>query len=452
MRRVCFLLCVLMMVTMAGGQAFGRDATGAWLESSYLKSIHDDCRVFLEGIELFTQRDYPVFLNNVKSGSAVSRDEAETYIQELHHFEELLDSLYEEYITFKEAAVAAPGPEKAHQGRLSPLEVRFFQMLAYSYLRTGDFAMAKRLITNHDILSTTFTIPIRNIEGRLVDFPLTNSLRAQFKAANDTLTTLTLKFKNFYAADIPSQINAYIRVTNYDKENPINVMYMAYYASLFPGLQAGKERLIHVGQIIRFFEMLKYSSQPGPADMGKKTNTDYMVSYQFPIVRGDYDLVYRDPNIIAFSDKTNEITIERLCYFKGLARTDFRNLKEEEKQQQEQKMVVEENLSLKRRGKDYLSYKPGEMVPYGTYSLIEEGDLLGAVELVPCYRGGACKPAGKGALSGVTPVQVYDHQFMLYRDVLDLVRRNHSIYRDAGIRPNVPEEPVRLFPGCSPVK
>lgn len=449
MRTASCILCVMIMVTMNAGNAFCRDATGAWLESSYLKSIHDDCRVFLEGIELFTQRDYPVFLSNVKAGSQVDKNEAANYIQELKHFEQLLDSLYEEYITFREAAVSADGRNEQGAWNLSALEKRLFQMLAYAYLRTGDVAMAQRLIINNDILSTGFTIPIRNIEGRLVDFPLTENLKAQFKTANDTLTTLTLNFENFYTADIPTEINAYIKVSGYDTKNPVNVMYMAYYASLFPGLQSGKDKLIHIGQIIRFFDMLKYSPRPHDRDAAKEQHGDYRVSFRFPIVRGNYDLVVRDPNIITFTER-NEITIERLCYFKGLARTDFRALKAEEKQRQEKKMIVEEDLSLLRQGRDYLSYKPGQMVPYGTYALHEKGNLLGTVVLVPCYRGGTCKAVKDNSASGHTPVQVYNHEFVLHRDVLDLVRRNHMVHRDADVRPNVPVKPVRLFPGCSP--
>ena len=170
MRRI-LMAAALVVLTGWGTAAMAQDGTGAWLKSSYLASIHDDCRVFLEGIELFTQRDYPVFLQNMQKGSVVARADAAAYISELKNFEKLLDSLYEEYISFKTTG-------------LSEVEQRLFQMLAYAYLRTGDFAMARMLIMNHDMLSSDFIIKIRNIEGQLVDFPLTRQLKERFKETN----------------------------------------------------------------------------------------------------------------------------------------------------------------------------------------------------------------------------------------------------------------------------
>ncbi|OQX64327.1 MAG: hypothetical protein B5M56_00175 [Desulfococcus sp. 4484_241] len=448
------ILAIVSLIFVAGhvGSAFGQDAAGAWLKSSYLQSIHDDCLMFLEGIELFIQRDYPVFVKNVRNGHTVNRSDVATYIGELKHFEKLLDSLYEEYITFKNASIAETGKATGAQGRvqgLTEVEQRLYQMLAYSYLQTGDFAMARMLIMNHDVLSRDFTIKIRDIEGNLVDFPLTKRLKEQFKTENSVFSTITIHFKNFFSADIPEDLNVYIKVAGYDKTEPFNMMYMEFYKKFFPGINNDKS-MIHVGQIVKFFNIEKYRygllSGTIPAD-----KAGYETTCSFPIVKGTYQLVVKDPTVSASLDRDDEITIERLCLFKGLARTDFRSLKEEQHRQQKGSMSLDQDLTLLSRGKDYISYKPGQMVPYGVYYLFQKDQELGAIELVPCHRGGSCKPPSSKE-PGVTTVRVFDHTFVLSRDILDLVKKNNETRIASEIRKQEVKrrQELGLFPGCSP--
>lgn len=442
---------VLMMLTGWGAAAMAQDGTGAWLKSSYLASIHDDCRVFLEGIELFTQRDYPVFLQNMQKGSVVARADAAAYISELKNFEKLLDSLYEEYISFKKASLTVAGGVQPSATGLSEVEQRLFQMLAYAYLRTGDFAMARMLIMNHDMLSSDFTIKIRNIEGQLVDFQLTRQLKERFKETNTILTTLTVHFKNFSATDIPEDINAYIKVSGYDRKEPANTLFMEYYGRLFPGLNSkgDKDNLIHVGQIIKFFNIQKYRHNLLSGTDARESQGGYDTTYTFPMVKGTYELVVRDPTISATAISDNVITVERLCLFKGLARTDFRALKEEQRLQKELDMIVAEEITLMQPGQKYLSYKPGQMVPYGTYALFEKNRHLGTLELIPCYRGGKCRePVNRDP--GVTPVRIFDHTFVLYRDVLDLVRQSQATKSAMEFKAAQQQREVHLFPGCAP--
>ena len=274
------------------------------------------------------------------------------------------------------------------------------------------------------------------------------------------LTTLTLNVKNFYISDI-QEINAYIQIEDYDPQEPVNILYMAYYGRLLPGLGEKDRRMIHMGQIIDFFNRLKYSSSASAKPFLKGKTSSYAVSYQFPIVKGTYDVINKDPTIRVRSVSDNEITVERLCRFKGLARTDFRNLKAAEKQQRREETIVAENLTLFRMDdKSMTAYSAGQMMPYGIYALFEKEDHLGTVELVPCGKGGSCKE-GTSQDPAVTLVKIFDHEFVLYKDVLDLIKRNHNrhgsdiAYDPAGNWKEFrrrseggEQKALRLFPGC----
>ncbi|MFP4444924.1 MAG: hypothetical protein ACLFPD_01590 [Desulfosudaceae bacterium] len=457
-KTVCSFILMAVLAFGMATTAAARD-TGSWLRSSYLKSIHDDCRVFLEGIELFTERDYAAFLKNTQAGGTISARDADTYVDELRHFEKLLDSVYEEYISFKEASLSAMDKDSAESRELSPMEKRIYQMMAYCYLRTGDIIMAQNIIMNNDILTDDFTIQIRRMDGRMRDFYLTKELTTLYKTTISMLTNLTLHVKNFFVSDIP-KMNAYIRVTGYDHNEPVNMLYMVYYGRLLPGLASENGKMIHLGQIIDLFNRLKYSGGSSDRLFVEGEAADFSISYQFPIVKGTYELISNDPTVMVRADGQKEVTVERLCHFKGLARTDFRNLKIAEKQQRQEQTIVKKDFTLFRLdGQSAVSYTTGQMVPYAVYALFEGKNQLGTVELVPCGRGGNCRERATND-PAVTLVKIFDHEFVLYQDVLDLIKSNHNRYGTGvsfnALNDNVQNDTaggggksVGLFPGCA---
>ncbi|MFO8047893.1 MAG: hypothetical protein R6U29_02575 [Desulfosudaceae bacterium] len=459
MRKTVYFFILMAVLAFGATGAWGRD-TGTWLKSSYLKSIHDDCRVFLEGIELFTERDYGTFLKSTRAGASITEQDANTYVDELRHFEKLLDSVYEEYVSFKEAALAEDGLDRNAAPKLSPMEKKIYQMMAYCYLRTGDIIMAQNIMMHNNILTDDFTIQIRRMDGRMRDFYLTKELTTLYKTTINMLTTLTLNVNNFSSSDI-EDMNAYIRITGYDSSDPINILYMAYYGRLLAGLSGEEDKMIHLGRIIDLFNQLKYSGGLLNRFSVAAEAGDYSTSYQFPIVKGTYELVSNDPAIMVKADSEKEITIERLCHFKGLARTDFRNLKAAERQQRQEQTMVNRDFTLFRlSGQSAESYTTGRMVPYAVYALFEDEKQLGTVELVPCGRGGSCKEKTIDN-PAVTPVKIFDHEFVLYQDVLDLIKSNHNRYGSSGsysdFNSRAQEEAaarddggsMKLFPGCA---
>ncbi len=443
------LLVISSGINTEGKNVWGSD-TGTWLKSSYLNSIHDDCRTLLEGIQLFTQRDYPVFIQNIQSGTAVSDIDTANYISELRHFKKLLDSLYEEYISFKTSSLLSKkdGEDALEKNSLTILEKSLYQMFTYAYIRTGDIIMAHQLMEHRDILSENVTIKIRNLEGILTQFPLTENLQREAKTSIKKLGILTLHLKNFLPTD-RQEINTYLKISDYNKKEPINIMYMEYYGHYFPGLKTGeKTKMIHMGRIVDFLSTLKYKTAASIKSNDAETNADFHKIYQFPIIKGDYELIIRDPHIRAFSQTDDAVTIERLCFFKGLARTDFRTLKQEE--QRQKKKIVEETLLLIDQRPTYVSYQPGQMVPYGVYALYDKDRHLGTINLIPCSKGGTCKESVVPR-ENVTPIRIFDHTFILYRDILDLITRDQRLYQTSPspLSKTPANNRIDFLPGCT---
>ncbi len=454
MRKQIFVISCAVVLSVVSVLTTGlcQEEDSTWLKSSYLQSIHDDCLVLLEGIEMFCKRDYSGFLETVRNSSLAEKTEAENYINELSHFEKLLDSICGEYISFKEASADKGGEEPGKE--LALIEKKIFQMLVYSYMRTGDVITAQYLMDTYDIMSEKFIIQIRGMDGRLADFQLTMKLEEISNSINATLTKLQLHVKNFFASE-PQDINAYIKITGYDNFDPVNILFMEYYSHLFPGLNAEQEKMIHIGQLIKFFNMPRYSSHAATYSRSTGESSGYDTSYMLPIVKGTYEVVVRDPNITAYAEGQDEVVIERLCFFRGLARTDFRNLKEAEQQQMEERAILESDFSLLKPGEEYVVFKPGQMMPYGTYALFEKRQYLGTIETVPCYKGGDCKKPTQME-QAVTPVRIFDHELLLYRDVIDQVKRNNDLHGLDTVEPELVDplsdrgekERIGLFPGC----
>jgi len=412
------------------------------LKSSYLQSIYDDCRIFLEGIELFIRRDYPKFWSSIESDTPISKSQISSYSKELKHFEGQLDALYEEYISFKSTS--------DNQSRMSPLELQIYQMLAYSYMKTGDFAMSYALMQNKNIFSRDFTIKLIDIEGKMKDFHLTKKLKSLNQTINGNLNILQLKLKYFFPSDFQS-INAYLKLTDYDRESPFNNAYFSYYQGIFTGLGDNRQDMIHFSEIIHFFNRQNYNDVFTGSRISAK-NRQYSETKIFPIIKGSYGVELKDNSILASVSANNKtMNLERLCIFKGFVRTDFRTLKTEEKKNIKNKKVIGKGLYLekvnllgddddimstantdtkKRKLLDYemgnISLKLGDTLRYGVYRLFENGKFLGMIELVPCYKGENCKK--QFVDKSITKVNVYNHELTFYQDILDAVQANRRMY------------------------
>ncbi len=435
------MLVGLVLFLTAGPVPAASDSSIKGLKASYLQSIHDDCKTFLEGIELFIRRDYPTFWNDMENSASIDRNDIHKYIKELNHFEEMLDALYNEFISFRTAhdtqqtsAYATLNIDELQRQKHLDLEKQIFQMLSYSYMRTGDFSMAKALMEKGDIHSKNYVIQIRDIEGVLRNFPLTEKMNQLFETISSNLTILKIKLKYFLPSDI-QRLNAYIKISDYDRENPFNQIYLDFYSGKFPGLKAADENVIHFGEIINYYNRLKYinlfnNKKPDFQD-------PHTISYEFPILKGSYSLVVNDANVfIPDPTDSNVLTMEHLCMFKGFVRTDFRQLKWEEKQHMKAEKIIDKNLSLEKISqqkilsqsllKELNTIRPGERLRYGTYKLYEKGIYLGPIELVPSIVGSNIKK--KNPDKSMTEIKVFDHELTFFKDILDLVQSNYNTY------------------------
>ncbi len=414
------------------------------LKSSYLQSIYDDCRIFLEGIELFIRRDYPRFWPNIEADHPIPNNEISRYSNELKHFEGQLDALYEEYISFKSTS----GSKSVTN---SPLELKIYQMLSYSYMRTGDFGMSYALMQKKNIFSQNFTVKLIDIEGKLTDFQLTKELKDLYQLISNNLHILNLRFKYFFPSDIQT-INAYLKMTDYDRESPFNKAYFSYYQGIFTSIGDNSQDIIHFSEIIKFFNRKNYNNVFTGNKISAK-NRQYINTFSFPIIKGKFGIDLKDNTILAsISPNNNTMYLERLCKFKGFVRTDFRKLKTEEKKNIKQKTLIGKGLYLektnlfkddevipmiitntdtkKRKLLDYEmgsnTLRVGEMLQYGVYRLFQGGKYLGMVELVPCYKGENCKK--RSIDKSITKVNVYNHELTFYQDILDKIQANRRMY------------------------
>lgn len=416
------------------------------LKSSYLQSIYDDCRIFLEGIELFIRRDYPKFWQNIEEEVPIPQDEIDRYSKELKHFEGQLDALFEEYVTFKSTAGNAPDSGAS----FSDLELQIYQMLAYSYMKTGDFAMTYDLLQNKNIFSHNYTIKLIDIEGKLKDFPLTLELKNLFKVISSNLNFLTLRLKYFFPSDI-QYINAYLKIPDYDRESPFNKAYFSYYKGTFTGLGENDDNHIHFSEIIHFFNRREFKNVSKGSSISKD-NQQYISTYKFPIIKGEYGIELKDNTILAAVSSDNKsLNLERLCMFKGFVVTDFKRLKSDERKNIKNDTMISKGLYLEKtelltddddimaasmrdtKKRSLLDYGPGkdnlkigEMLRYGVYRLFEQGKYLGMIELVPCYKGEDCKK--RSIDKSITKVKVYNHELIFYQDILDAVQANRRMY------------------------
>lgn len=430
------LLCALLMGLLIGASPAPAAETSTLeeLKANYLTGIYDDCRIFLEGIELFISRDYPKFWDNMEMGRPLSKEEIQRYTRELKYFEGQLDALYEEFISFAEtSANKAEGQEKT-----KTLEAKIYQILAYAYMRTGDFAMSYALMGKEKIVAQDFTIPLMDIEGKQKTFRLTRDLKNLHSLISANLNIIELRMKYFFPSDLRA-INAYLKVEDYDRLNPINLTFLSYYDKAFLELEESKGNIIHFSEIIHFFNQIKYNNAFSKG--GQNTSGDERV-YRLPIIKGAYGMDLKESTILgAVSSDNRVLSLERLCLYKGFARTDFRNLKGEEKQNIKPKPTVEKDLYISRVDGDAngnlknsarMEYfgnipKDGKLVVdtplrYGTYSLFEGPEFLGVIELVPCYKGQPCTKRNPD--KAVTEVKVYNHELTFYEDTLDYIRMN----------------------------
>ena len=446
---IAFTLVILFFSLTSVPQSAETGDTMQELKSSYLQSIYDDCRIFLEGIELFIRRDYPKFWQNIEDDQAIPQEEIDRYSKELKHFEGQLDALFEEYVTFQNSSGKKAGDVASFS---NPLELQIYQMLAYSYMKTGDFAMSYDLLQNKNIFSQNYTIKLINIEGRMNDFPLTAELKKMFKIVSGNLNFLTIRMKYFFPSDI-QYINAYLNIPDYDRESPFNKAYFSYYKGTFTGLGQNNENNIHFSEIINFFNRRDYKSVARNTALISSSNKQYIATYKFPIIKGEYGIELKDKSVLAAVAADNKtLNLERLCVFKGYAITDFKRLKSDEMKNVKNETMITKGLNLvktdllnddmdimaagsgtsKKRvlldselgSSEKLTI--GSMWKYGVYRLFEQGKYLGMIELVPCYKGEDCKK--RSIDKSITKVSVYNHELIFYQDTLDAVQANRKMY------------------------
>jgi len=424
MRLRYFILFIILLFPAPPLDARISETAQKPIESSYLESIHEDCRIFLEGIELFIKRDYSKFWMNLEQNRPLKRQEIHLYLKDMKRFEGMLDTLYKEYFEFRERY-------KSHsESDINAIEKQILQMLSFSYLRTGNFAMSQALIQKKEVLTEDFTIFIGGIDGSPVNFSLTQKLKELSEILRKKFTKMQLNLKYFFPSDIQT-INAYLKISDFNQDTPFNQVYLEYYSNIFPGLEVEGKNLIHFGEIMYFLGKLRYGEE-----IFTNTGGEYNASYEFPMVRGKYELIIKHDNIAAMA-KGTILDVEHLCLFKGFARTDFRQLKKEEKQSLDRENIISNGLSLERIKRDqsrwigsgyekkYRIYS-GVSLKYGVHRLYQNDKVLGIVEIAPCYGGDECRK--KSREKGVTLVKVFEHELIFNQDILDLVQRNQKMF------------------------
>lgn len=440
--RAVGLACAVVLVLLchAPRAHTAESSTMEELKANYLTSIYEDCRIFLEGIELFINRDYPKFWSDIDAGAPVPEEKIQRYIRELRYFEGQLDALYEEFISYADTSA---NKAKRGQTKLRDLEARIYQILAYAYMRTGDFAMSHALTTNEAIVAKEFTIPLMDIEGKKGPFALTRELKRLQSLISANLDVVEIRLKYFFPSDLAS-INAYLKVSAYDQGNPFNLTFLSYYDKAFLELGESRNGIIHFSEIIHFFNRIKYNDAFSQR-MSDATGWEHI--YRLPVIKADYGMDLKDDVILGSVSADNSVLgLERLCRYKGFTRTDFRTMKLEEKQNStNSSTTIEKELYLARveatpsantgNGSEMSYYgnipSDGELLPgtpirYGTYRLFEGAEFLGLIELVPCYKGQPC--AKQSQDKAVTEVKVYNHELNFYEDTLDYIRMNTRLY------------------------
>ena len=408
------------------------------LKSSYLQSIHDDSRIFLEGIELFIRRDYPRFWQNIINNRPIPQEEINRYSKELEPFEGQLDSLYEEYISFLQSS------EGGKSAINSSLELKIYQILLYSYMKTGDFGMSYTLMQKKNIFTQNFTVKLIDIEGNLKDFQLTKELKELCRLISSNLVQLNLRLKYFSISDTLSKY-AWLKMSDYDIENLFNKTYFSYYQRGVIGVGEKSQNTIHFKEIIRFFNRKNYNSILKRNKLSER-NRQYIQTYSFPIIKGKYYIDLKDDTILAsMSSKNKTINLEHLCVFKGVVQTDFRRLKSEEKKNIKNTTITGKGFYLeklnifkdedmensdidtrKRKLNANRHLKIGEMLRYGVYRLFQNSKYIGMIELVPCNKGRNCKK--RSVDKSITKITVYNHELTFYQDILDKVQANQRMY------------------------
>ncbi|BCS95862.1 hypothetical protein DSLASN_14940 [Desulfoluna limicola] len=430
------------------------------LKANYLTSIYEDCRIFLEGIELFISRDYPKFWTNMEAGRPLTNEEIKRYTRELKYFEGQLDALYEEFISY---AGTSANKKAGGQEKVKALEAKIYQILAYAYMRTGDFAMSYALMANEKIVAQDVTIPLMDIEGKQKTFRLTRDLKNLHSLISANLNTIELRMKYFFPTDLEA-INAYLKVNSYSQLNPVNVTFLSYYDKAFLELGENTNDIIHFSEIIHFFNQIKYNNA---FSQGTSDTIGQERVYRLPIIKGEYGMDLKDSTILgAVSSDNRVLSLERLCRYKGFTRTDFRTLKVEEKQNIKNKATVDKELYISRADGDPAGHlndgarmeyfgnvpKDGKLVEgtplrYGTYSLFEGTQFLGIIELVPCYKGQPCTK--RNSDKAVTEVKVYNHELTFYEDTLDFIRMNTRMYGKMGTVTRPEANEIHIGRGCA---
>jgi len=439
LRGLCLACALLTVVCHTSPAVSAESTTMEELKANYLTSIYEDCRIFLEGIELFINRDYPRFWSDINAKKPVSESMIRRYIRELEYFEGQLDALYEEFISYADTTA-----NKSNHGqtRVRDLEAKIYQILAYAYMRTGDFAMSHALTNNEAIIAKEFTIPLMDIEGKKQPFALTRELKRLQQLISANLEVVEIRMKYFFPSDLDS-INAYLKVNDYDGGNPFNLTFLSYYDKAFLELGDGRSGVIHFSEVIRFFNRIKYNDAFSQS-MNDATGWEHV--YRLPIIKGEYGMELKDDAILgSVSSDNTTLGLERLCRYKGFTRTDFRTLKLEEKKNITDNTTEEKELYLSRvdspsvidaKNSAPMTYygnipddgklSPGNPIRYGTYRLFEGGEYLGIIELVPCYKGQHC--AKQNPDKAVTEVKVYNHELSFYEDTLDYIRMNTRMH------------------------
>ena len=458
--RVIALICALLIGShaMASQAVATESSTMEALKVNYLTSIYEDCRIFLEGIELFISRDYPKFWADMEMGRPIEKSEVDRYIRELKYFEGQLDALYEEFISY---AGSSANRQKNGHGKTKTLEAKIHQILSFAYMRTGDFAMSYALMENKKIVSQEFTLPLMDIEGNQTSFHLTHRLKDLHSLISTNLNTVELRMKYFFPTDLEA-INAYLKVESYSQLNPINLTFLSYYSDTFLELGKSKEGAIHFSEIIHFFNQMKYNNA-----FNHKGATGSAHVYRLPIIKGIYSMDLKDTTLLGGVAKNNSVlALERLCSYKGFARTDFRSLKGEEKQNVKSKGTAVKNFYIARveprpmrapKDGSRIVYfgnipKDGKLVEgaslrYGTYDLFEGTVFLGTIELVPCYKGEHCSK--RNIDKSVTEVKVYNHELTFYEDTLDFIRMNTRMHGPTDASKRVNPSEIHIGRGCS---
>lgn len=402
------LTCFLVVpVTASAAQT---QAPNDGITSAYLKSIHEDCRLFIEGIELFVRRDYPQLWPQILASDATAEKEVTRYIKEVKQFQRMLDALFMEYASYKKNQIHdSSQPKTASNG----VETEILQMLAFAYLRTGDFCMAKAIIGNGEVLSKETTISLIDLEGTERNFQLSQNLKRLADFMDKELEVITIDLVNMFPENL-SETQAFLTISDKRRRSPLETAYLAYYGGTFPGLKQEGGKFIHLSEIHHFYNRLNKNPVTAETELARQETT-----FLFPIVKGSYRLESQDAHIRITQKHANMFEISHLCHFKGFVRTDFRLLKNAEKNLMEEKPIVDNGLLLV-NGEN--SYAPGTWLPYDVYTLTQNNTPVGEISLVACFQDMNCEP--EQTTKTATTVKVFNHQLMLFQDILDLAKRN----------------------------